>query len=150
MNKVSFFENGPITFVTRIKNEGNIHVKPSGDIEIRDMFGNLSATLPINKQEPKSNVLPDSTRRFETQFNKSWMIGRYTANLTLGYGTGGQAITNTISFWVIPYKLILISLLVLATVVFVLKRMIKVYNKRVIAKYKNEDSAKNKKTDKKV
>ncbi len=139
----SFFEAGPVKFVTRIKNEGNIHLKPVGSVELRDMFGGIVSTMPVNGD--KSNVLPKSIRRFEAQYNNTWMIGRYTADLTLGYGTTGQAITNTISFWVIPYKLILASLFILATVVYILKRLIKVYNRRIIAKSKNEKTTKNKK-----
>lgn len=134
----SFFENGPINFVTRIKNDGNIHVKPSGNIEVRDMFGNVVTTIPVNNK--LSNVLPNSIRRFdEAKLNKAWMIGQYTANLTMGYGTKGQAITNTISFWVIPYKIILAVLLVLATAIFIISRLIKVYNRRIIEKAKNEN-----------
>jgi hypothetical protein len=139
----SFFENGPIWFVTRIQNEGNIHVKPVGNIEVRDMFGGLVANLPVNKD--KSNILPNSIRRFDdAKLDKPWMIGLYTVNLTLGYGTTGQAITNTISFWVIPYKLILAILFVLVTIVFILKQMIRVYNKRITEKIRNEIKNQNK------
>ncbi len=139
----SFFETSPINFVTRLKNEGNVHVKPAGTITIHDMFGGLVASLPVN--EKLGNVLPGSIRRFEAELSKDWMIGRYSADLTLGYGTTGQAITNTIGFWVIPYKLILGGLLVLSTVVFIFSRMIKVYNRRIIAKSKHENTTKNKK-----
>lgn len=138
----SFFETSPIDFVARIKNEGNIHIKPVGSIEVRDMFGGLVTTLPVN--ENKSNVLPESIRRFEATYSSQWMIGRYTANLAVGYGTTGQAITSTISFWVIPYKLLLAALLVLGTIIFVLSRLVKVYNKRIIAKSRNENITKNK------
>lgn len=141
-----FFENGPIEFTTRIKNDGNIHVKPSGNIEIRDMFGNLVSNLSINQQNPKSNILPDSIRRFESKLNKSWLFGKYTANLALGYGLNGQAITGTIDFWVIPYKLIITVLFVIATIIFILSRVMKAHNKRVIARYKrSENSSKGKK-----
>ena len=142
-----FFENGPITFVARIKNEGNIHIKPVGSIELRDMFGNLMSKLTVGDIE--SNVLPNSIRRFESQYNNTWMIGLYTANLALGYGTTGQAITGTISFWVIPYKLILAGLLVLATIIYILLRLLRVYNRHIIEKAKNESSNKNKKHNKK-
>jgi hypothetical protein len=150
--QTSFFEKSPITFVTRIKNDGNIHVKPTGSIEIRDMFGNLVKTMSIN--EDKSNVLPSSIRRFDTTFDGGWMIGRYTADLALGYGTTGQALTRTISFWVIPYKIILAGLLILATVIFILSRMVKVYNKHIInkhitAKSTNENTTKAKKSSNK-
>ena len=141
--QTSFFEQAPITLVTRIKNEGNIHIKPVGNIELRDMFGRLVKMLPINGE--KSNVLPDSIRRFESTYDGGWMIGRYTASLALGYGTTGQALTATTSFWVIPYKLILIALIVLVTIGYVLSKVIKAYNRRIIAKSKNENTTKNKK-----
>ncbi len=144
--QTSFFETAPIQFVTRVKNDGNIHVKPVGSIELTDAFGNSVGTIAIN--DTKSNVLPDSIRRFENDFKSNWMFGLYTANLTLGYGTTGQAITNTITFWVIPYKLVLIGLLVLVTLIFIVSRLIKVYNKRIIAKAINEKNTNNKKASK--
>ena len=137
-----FFETSPVKFVTRIKNDGNIHVKPIGSIELRDMFGNIVSTIPVN--DSKSNVLPNSIRKFENEYKSDWMFGLYTANLTLGYGTTGQAITNSITFWVIPYKLVLIVLLALVTLVFIVRRLLKVYNRRIIEKAKHEFNAKTK------
>lgn len=150
-NKQSFFfETSPVSFVARIKNDGNIHIKPIGTIEVKDMFGNVSSTIALN--DSKSNVLPDSIRRFDSQTDNKWMFGRYTADLVVGYGTTGQALTSTISFWVIPYRLILTILFISATVIYVLSRVIKVYNKRIIAKAlkaQNENTTKTKKTTKK-
>lgn len=141
-----FFEQSPITFATRIKNDGNIHIKPTGSIQVLDMFGGLISTLPVNGD--KSNVLPSSIRRFESTLDGKFLIGRYTANLTLGYGTTGQAITNTINFWVIPYKLIAAVIFVAITVIFILVRLIRVYNRHIIEKSKNEKPIKNKKASK--
>lgn len=143
----SFFESSPITFVSRIKNNGNTHTKPSGTIEISDMFGGLVASLPVNQE--KSNILPDGIRKFESTYNSGWMIGKYKANLALGYGVNGQAITSTITFWVIPYKIILVGLFVLTTIIFVLMRLIKVYNKHIITKAKAEELNKNQQDDEK-
>ena len=139
-NQSFFFEDSPIEFVARIKNDGNIHIKPIGSIEIRDIFNNLVTTLSVNAD--KSNVLPNSTRRFDSQYSKDWMFGRYTANLTLGYGTNGQALTSTVSFWVIPYKIILAGLFILATIIFIFSKMIKAYNRHIINKSKNEENKK--------
>lgn len=127
----SLFEYGPITFVTRFQNTGNVHVQPSGTILVQDIFKNKVASLDINSE--KGNILPASTRRFESTLNQHWLFGRYTATATVGYGTQGQAIVETISFWVIPYKLILIGLLLLATIIYVLRIVIKRYNKYIIA-----------------
>lgn len=141
--QTNFFENSPVTFVARIKNEGNIHIKPTGSILIYDIFGNLVSTLPMNSE--KSNVLPSSIRRFDTKSSNNFMIGRFRADLALGYGLTGQAITRTIFFWVIPYKLIFICLLTMATLIFVFIRLVSVYNRYIINKSKNEKTIKNKK-----
>ncbi|TAL15107.1 hypothetical protein EPN95_00700 [Patescibacteria group bacterium] len=131
-NQSSFFEKAPITFVTRVKDEGNIHLQPSGQILVHDMFGKVVSTITVNSD--KANVLPNSIRRFDTILTSSWMFGHYTADLQLGYGTHGQVLTDTIDFWVIPYKIVLVVLLVLISVVYILVRMVKVYNRRIIAK----------------
>lgn len=146
-NQSIFFEKAPITFVTRVKNSGNVHLQPSGQILVHDMFGNLTATIPVNDQ--KANVLPNSIRRFDVTMNSGWLFGHYTADLALGYGSNGQAITATIGFWVIPYKIVGAVLLVLVTVIFILVRLVKVYNKRIITKAiqkheKNKSSHSNK------
>lgn len=140
----SFFENGPINLAVRIQNVGNVHVKPTGNIEIKDMFGNVTGIIPVNDSVPPSNILPKSIRRFDVKLDKPWMFGMYTANLALGYGTTGQAITNTITFWVIPYKIILVGLIILAALIFMFKRFINSYNRRIIEKHKHEYSNKNK------
>lgn len=125
------FEYGPITFLTRFKNVGSVHVQPKGSILIQDSFNNKVADLEVNAE--KGNILPSSTRRFESELNQKWLFGRYTATITIGYGTQGQAIVETTSFWVIPYKLILIGLALLVTVLYILRIAVKRYNKYIIA-----------------
>lgn len=126
----SLFEYGPITFLTRFKNVGTIHVQPKGTILIQDSFNNKVASLDVNAE--KGNILPSSTRRFESTLDQKWLFGRYTATITIGYGTQGQAIVETTSFWVIPYKLILIGLALLVTALYVLRIAVKRYNKYII------------------
>jgi len=137
----SLFENSPIAFVTRIQNTGNIHIKPVGAIELRDTFNNLVATIPVNSE--KSNVLPSSIRRFESTYTHSWMFGKYTADLIVGYGTKGQALTSQLTFWVIPYKLILVSLIILGVGLIIFVRLLRVYNRYIITK--NEKAKKHQK-----
>jgi Tfp pilus assembly protein PilV len=144
-NQTFFFETGPINFVTRVRNTGNVYIAPQGTIELTNMFGKVISTMKVNSDG--SNVLSDSIRRFENTYDKTWMFGRYTADLTLGYGTKGEAITGETSFWVIPYRLILVSLLIVVTVVFVLTRVIRMYNNYIIqaAKKQNEKKPNEKK-----
>lgn len=131
----NFFETAPVNLVTRIQNTGNVHVKPFGSIEVKDMFGSVVGTYPVNSS--KSNVLPNSIRRFDNKVD-GMFIGVFTATLTLGYGLQGQALEASTTFYVIPYKIIGTVILVIALVIFILRRVQKSYNKRVIKKYKNQ------------
>ena len=126
----ALFENGPITFITRFTNSGSVHVKPIGQIEVRDGFGHSIATIPVN--DAKGNILPASTRRFESTLNTSWLFGHYTADISIAYGTTGGAIVESISFWVIPFKLVFVLLIGLITIVYILRTLIKRYNKHII------------------
>ncbi len=130
----SLLEKTPFMFVERIKNSGSVHLKPTGDVTVKNMFGSKVATLPIN--DPAKNVLPDSIRRFEQELSGKFMIGRYTAEMSLAYGTAGQVLQSSTSFWVIPYKLIAVCLLALIAIIFIGRIMIKRYNRRIIQRSK--------------
>ncbi len=99
----SFWEKGPVALETRVTNTGNVHFKPSGTIEIKNMFGSVVATLDVEEK----NVLPNSTRRLVSEWDPGFTVGRYTADLTLVYGSDGTILTDSTSFTVFPYKTIL-------------------------------------------
>lgn len=139
----SFFESGPITFVSRFKNTGTTHVKPVGQIEIKNGFGKTIANLPVN--ESKGNVLPDSTRRFESVLEEPLLFGKYSADITIAYGTKGQALVRTFSFWVIPWKIVLVGLLLLVTIIYILRVVLIRYNRHIIMKDRKQHSSSSKK-----
>lgn len=126
----SLFANGPIDLVARIENNGNVHVKPVGTLTVKDIFGRTVASYPFGSNT--KNVLPDSIRRYDQSFDKRWMFGRYTTELQAGYGTSGAVLSGTTSFWVIPFKLIFFVLLLIALLVFTLKKLIGRYNKHIV------------------
>lgn len=135
-NKGPVFEGTPLTFVARIKNEGNTHEQPSGGAIIKDVFGKQVAYVPIN--QPPRNVLPSTVRKFESELGESTLgnkklFGLYTAELSVTYGEDKQTITKTIQFWVIPWKLILIGIATLIILFFGLRASIRRYNSYVIA-----------------
>ncbi|HVI69347.1 MAG TPA: hypothetical protein VM581_02715 [Magnetospirillaceae bacterium] len=135
--KTGFFESAPITFIQRINNTGNVHIKPTGTVDIYDIFGRKVNSLRVNgdptdpKNQPRS-ALPQSVRRFEQSLDDQWMIGRYTAKIHLTYGQGQQALDSEVSFWVIPYKLITGGIIGLIAVFFALRWAIKRYNAHII------------------
>lgn len=136
-SKKGMFETGPIAFVQRLENSGNVHLKPTGTIEISNMFGRSVATLRVNgdptdPNNPPKSVLPGSIRRFEQTLDKKWLFGRYSATIKLSYGQGQKPLEQTITFWVIPYKLIVIILMAGTALFFGLRWAIKRYNAYII------------------
>jgi len=131
-----FTNNKNLTVVTRFKNEGNVQVAPFGKINTLKAGQSLSAD-EINTTQPQGSVLPDSVRKFEMQLKKVGGFGRYTIAGNFGYGDTGQLITAKTTIYVVPiFMIVLIALVIIAVLflVFILPRMIKGYNKRVIRK----------------
>jgi hypothetical protein len=133
----SLFESTPLQFVQRIKNNGNIHEQPAGQVIITDMFGKKVAGVNINL--PPRNVLPGSIRKFTQTLDSSVignkkLFGRYQAKLTVTYGTDKKVVTSELVFWVIPYRMIGIGIALLVVAFFALRFFIQRYNRRIISK----------------
>jgi hypothetical protein len=129
------FETTPLTFIQRLKNTGNIHEQPAGQVIVTDMFGKKIAAVNINL--PPRNILPQSIRKFEQKLDSSVLgskklFGKYTATFTGTYGVNKQTITATKTFWVIPYTLIGVGILVLIGGFLVLRTLIRRYNRHII------------------
>lgn len=136
----TLFESIPLTFRARVKNEGNIHEQPTGKIVITDMFGKDIAGVNVNLA--RRNVLPGSIRRFDSPLDKSVvgnqiLFGRYSAKLSLTYGAKSQVITSNLTFWIIPWKLILAVILGLVGLFFLLKTLIRRYNNYIVGRASN-------------
>lgn len=131
----TLFEATPITFVERLKNTGNIHEQPAGQISITDMFGNKVGAVNVNL--PPRNILPASIRKFEQKLDSSvignkMLFGRYTANLLVTYGSNKQTVSSSVVFWVIPWRLIATVVVGLIVAFFLLRFAIKRYNQSII------------------
>lgn len=136
----TLFEATPITFVERLKNTGNIHEQPAGQITVTDMFGNKIGLVNVNL--PPRNILPASIRKFEqkldhTIIGNKMLFGRYTANLVVTYGSNKQTVTKSLVFWVIPWRLIATVIVGLIVAFFLLRFTIKRYNQSIIDRSRN-------------
>ncbi len=143
----SFYEYLPAKFTVRVKNTGNIHIIPAGDVFIDKGSTKDVAVLSINKSA--SNILGGTEREYSVTWDDGFPVwtekskngtvvldengnpvkelkwdfsnanklrfGKYTAHLLMAYDNGVKDVPleATISFWVIPWKLILIVLTVL-------------------------------------
>ena len=102
-NAKSFIMNGDVQLISRIKNDGDIHVKPFGRVEVKNMFGKSIGQFEFNNTEPRANILPGSTRKFVDKLPSSKMVGRYTITANLGYSQGsGDLITAKATYWYVP------------------------------------------------
>jgi len=141
----------PVRFTTTVKNTGDIHGAPSGDIYITRNHKDNLAILPVNQEQ--GNILPGSSRSFTTAWNDgfpahvvkridgqvvndrngkpvttlSWeasklnalRFGHYYAHLLLVYNNGSHDIPleAETSFWVIPWRPLLVAVILLALII---------------------------------
>jgi hypothetical protein len=126
-----------VDFNVRIENSGNTLIRPTGPVEITNMFGvNVSEKLFFN--ESQAGVFPGDTR----EFTFSWTgegtgFGRYEAIVSPVYGEEGakQTISSSVTFWILPTNIVLPALAVLATLLLVTYIGAKLYVRRKLAFY---------------
>ena len=120
----ALFVTPDVPFDVRVDNTGTVLQRPSGSIEIIDMFGNTIDQVSVNQKE-KGAVLPASERRYSVTWSDTqFRFGKYTALLSMVYGQEGRTtITREINFWVVPVKLlgfIVCGLLALAIIFYLI------------------------------
>ncbi len=132
------YEYLPVEFRIKVKNTGNIHVVPFGDIFID--WGSKKDVGIVKANPKRGNVLPQTERIYRDAWSDSFIvkvpkdnqnvedltqpivyetkwdlqkadrfrIGKYTAHLLLVYDNGQRDIPveATVSFWVIPWKIL--------------------------------------------
>ena len=109
----SFQEYGPVNISSQIKNYGDLHIKPKGYITVSDMLGR-KAILPLKE----NNIFPQAARDYENQFGTSLMIGRFKAELLASYGVNNNLpLTATIYFWIFPWKIVLVTTLIIIAII---------------------------------
>lgn len=117
----SFSEYGPIKFDLRIENDGSVHLKPAGYISIKNILGREVEKIDL----PQQRVLPQTIRDIQFEWNKKWDFGKYTADLLGVYGSSNEQLSESISFWVIPWKItagILFAIILLLVIFLKLRR----------------------------
>lgn len=112
--------NPSVNLSYSFENKGNVYLNPYGYIEIKNMYGSLVNRINIDPYY----VLPDALRISQFNWSKGFMLGRYTAKITLAQGyldrkSGPD--TKTIAFWVIPWKFILIFIIGLIVILAIIR-----------------------------
>ncbi len=148
----------PIAFEWKMKNYGNTHIRAQGNIEIKNMFGQRAELLDSNPNNYR--VLPNSVRKIETQWGgalvldaesdsflkeakkefDNFAIGKYSAKLDVVYGKGNNNfLSREISFWVFPWRALLISLAVIVIFAAMIVLLVKRYNRWIVKKHLGSD-----------
>lgn len=125
----NFYIEGPVDFDIRVKNDSTVHITPSGTITIKDMFGRKEV-IPVESR----NVLPGAIRRLFSTWNSKFMVGKYTADVSLYYGSSNQNLKGSLVFYAFPVYYALIVLAVIAVIVIFRKRFFKALRIIIIGK----------------
>ncbi|MFA5030802.1 MAG: hypothetical protein WC495_04390 [Patescibacteria group bacterium] len=152
----STYSRLPVDFIVRFKNTGSVHLRPTGEITVKNIFGKISDTTHVNVT--KSATLPDQIRKYEAEWTKNvidestatgmrafWQeyknemhnfaFGRYSATAVMtAQATIAVQDTATTQFWVIPWHILLVDGFVLIIFVLLLILIIKKYNSWIISK----------------
>jgi hypothetical protein len=117
------------TLITRIKNLGDTHITPKGDIILKNIFKQEVGRISFNGNN--QSVLRDNTGEYESNWELDKYIndgklpvGPITAETVILYrrnNPGFAILSATTSFWIIPWKLIILILTVIIVTYVVLK-----------------------------
>jgi hypothetical protein len=122
----------PVKFIYSILNEGNTYVRPTGDIEIKNLFGKLVANLKVNPKEVQ--ILPGKSKDFEDVWENTFAFGPYKVIYRIQYGENREFNFNY-WFFMFPIKIFVLIIVILVFVIFILPRLIRKYNQWIIQKY---------------
>ena len=130
----STYEFLPANLTVRVRNSGNIHLAPKGTVFIsrgsktvatlsvnpnqgnvlpgstRSFTTQWKDGFPVYEESPEKNADGSSKRKLKWDFSKvpDLRFGKYTAKLVLVYDDGQRdvPIEGTVSFWVVPWRVL--------------------------------------------
>lgn len=97
-----WYEKGPIDMRILYENTGSVHLNPYGEIRITNLFGEEVGFVEL---EPWF-VLPKSLRTRDVSWDRELLFGRYTATAFINRGYDDVIDEFTITFWVLPWKVV--------------------------------------------
>lgn len=113
-----FYEKKPTGFEILFRNDGNVHLVPSGKITIKNIIGKKVAELPVDAYF----ALPNSLRYREIQWDGGFGFGRYKADISLYRGYGNQFDEDSVVFWVLPWKILLAIFAVICLLYYISRK----------------------------
>jgi len=148
----------PTDLTMRFENTGSVHLRPQGTATITNMFNSVKEKIAVNSS--KGATLPKQTRKYDMLWEKGEVVeansnafanfftelsneyknfafGKYTADLAVTFGVEDNLQdTATVSFWVIPWRLLTLITIILVVLVVLFIILIKRYNAWIIKRAK--------------
>ena len=93
-------EKGPVSFTLRLKNTGDHFITPKGEIRIKNMFGQTVGQVELKPE----NILSKTIRAISGRWPETFILGPYSATLTLYLSDSGPKFERTIHFIGFPLK----------------------------------------------
>lgn len=118
-----WYESGPIEFGILYENTGSVHLNPYGELSITNMLGEEVGFVEL---EPWF-VLPASLRIREVTWDREFLFGRYTATAQVNRGYEDIVDTVSVSFWVLPWKVVGSIFIVLFIIIFSLRAFFRTF-----------------------
>lgn len=118
-----WYERGPIGLSLLMENTGSVHLNPYAEVRITNMFGEEVGFLEL---EPWF-VLPKSLRLREFTWDREWLLGHYTATANINLGYDDRIEEVSVSFWVLPWKVVGGIFIVVFLVLFIFRAFFRTF-----------------------
>jgi len=128
INAPKFLEYGPIKIDFNLINSGDIHLTPKGIATLINFIGGLTDQKVITDQR----IFPESAKNYELSLGNKWMFGKYKINLMTSYGEKNRSVAESISVWVLPWKVMIIVILTIIILIVLAKGIINNYVKKEV------------------
>jgi hypothetical protein len=104
-------------FHLELRNEGKTHVRPEGELVVRNMFGALRGKFALKESRTLGTLIPGAKRSFEYKWSGSLSVfdfGLWNVRTELHYGVNGNhVIADRLFFVVLPWRALLLSIIIL-------------------------------------
>lgn len=112
-----WYEKGPVEMNIVYENTGSVHLNPYGEIRITNLFGEEVGFIEL---EPWFS-LPKSLRAREITWDRELLLGRYVATAKINRGYDDIVDELSVTFWVLPWKVVAGVFVVVFIIVFGLR-----------------------------
>jgi len=147
LDKPATFAHLPANFEISVENKGNVHLSPTGTIDIINLFGRTVARPAFNIENGR--VLPNSLRRYQARWQKAaplsnggfWQelgeewrnfaFGKYKAQLKIQDPDVRIGVPASITFYVLPWRIMASAIGALVVAIAVILFAVRLLRKKI-------------------